>query len=339
MTKFLNISTDNTLGGNNSSDEVVSSQKALKHYIDSHSGGGGSVTTDNISINTNANDELQTIGVIDNNDSSVALKTWTGTFAEYTSIATKDDDTIYIITDENPVGLGAADVALSNLNSTGQAIIDGKVNKTGDSMSGDLVINKTSPSIYGQNNSIDYTSTTAPENNLIGINLVSTDVQGRTCGAFYSSFDVSNVFATGMYATRNINLIDKTALFNIFVDSSGNDYVYATDGVKQSITNWAFPSYIQDEITIGASGFTYTAPADGFINLQIGTNGTDGWILVSYGNIRFQSSQDNAYGNSSILAPIAKGQVVTISYGAPGSGESTSGWIWVKHHFIYANGN
>ena len=30
MTKFLNISTDNTLGGNSPSDEVVSSQKAIK---------------------------------------------------------------------------------------------------------------------------------------------------------------------------------------------------------------------------------------------------------------------------------------------------------------------
>lgn len=32
MTKFLNISTDNTLGGNSPSDETVSSQKAIKAY-------------------------------------------------------------------------------------------------------------------------------------------------------------------------------------------------------------------------------------------------------------------------------------------------------------------
>lgn len=45
MTKFLNISTDNTLGGNSPSDVVVSSQKALKEYIDSHGGGGGGVSS------------------------------------------------------------------------------------------------------------------------------------------------------------------------------------------------------------------------------------------------------------------------------------------------------
>ena len=34
MTKYLNISTDNTLGGSSASDVFVSSQKAIKEYID-----------------------------------------------------------------------------------------------------------------------------------------------------------------------------------------------------------------------------------------------------------------------------------------------------------------
>ena len=45
MTKFLNISTDNTLGGNSSSNEVVSAQKAVKDYVD----GGLSSKQDTIS--------------------------------------------------------------------------------------------------------------------------------------------------------------------------------------------------------------------------------------------------------------------------------------------------
>lgn len=40
MTKFLNISTDTTLGGASPSDETVSSQKAIKAYVDSQSGAG-----------------------------------------------------------------------------------------------------------------------------------------------------------------------------------------------------------------------------------------------------------------------------------------------------------
>lgn len=40
---FLNISTDSTLGGDGSSDSLVASQKAIKSYIDNHSGGSGIV--------------------------------------------------------------------------------------------------------------------------------------------------------------------------------------------------------------------------------------------------------------------------------------------------------
>ena len=50
-TKFLNISTDNTLGGSSPSDLSVSSQKAIKEYVDQHGGGGSSYTAgDGINI-------------------------------------------------------------------------------------------------------------------------------------------------------------------------------------------------------------------------------------------------------------------------------------------------
>ncbi len=41
---FLNLSIDTTLGGNSASDTIVASQKAIKSYVDSHSGGGGGTT-------------------------------------------------------------------------------------------------------------------------------------------------------------------------------------------------------------------------------------------------------------------------------------------------------
>ena len=49
MAKYFNISVDTALGGNSPSDEIVSSQKALKTYIDNHSGGGGSSTLSGLS--------------------------------------------------------------------------------------------------------------------------------------------------------------------------------------------------------------------------------------------------------------------------------------------------
>lgn len=38
--RFLNLSTDNTLGGNSPSDFIVPSEKAIKDYVDNHSSGG-----------------------------------------------------------------------------------------------------------------------------------------------------------------------------------------------------------------------------------------------------------------------------------------------------------
>jgi hypothetical protein len=95
MTKFLNISTDNTLGGASPSDVVVASQKAIKEYVDNQGGGGGSVAIDNVSITKNSSNEIQTVGVINQNNTTTALKVWHGTQAEYDALATHDANTRY----------------------------------------------------------------------------------------------------------------------------------------------------------------------------------------------------------------------------------------------------
>lgn len=57
---------------------------------------------DNVTINTNSNDQIQAIGFIDNRTSN-ALKCWTGTRSQYDAITTKDANTIYNITDDTDV--------------------------------------------------------------------------------------------------------------------------------------------------------------------------------------------------------------------------------------------
>lgn len=84
MTKFLNISVDNTLGGNSPSDVAVASQKAVKEYIDSHS--SGTVGVDDVTISRNTNQQIQAIGLINKNEVSGAtnpLYDWVGTRAEW----------------------------------------------------------------------------------------------------------------------------------------------------------------------------------------------------------------------------------------------------------------
>lgn len=63
-----------------------------------------SVSKDNKSITENANNQLQTVGVINQNDTTQAVKTWTGTLAEYNAITNKDSNTLYNITDDTAGG-------------------------------------------------------------------------------------------------------------------------------------------------------------------------------------------------------------------------------------------
>lgn len=85
MSKFLNISTDNSLGGDSASDEVVSSQKALKTYIDSTvgytAGDGINITDNEISVDgeeaeTVDGEEAETVDV--EQASTVASSTISG---------------------------------------------------------------------------------------------------------------------------------------------------------------------------------------------------------------------------------------------------------------------
>lgn len=67
--------------------------------------GGSNVEIDGKSITQNSSDEFQTVGVIDQNATTTAIKTWTGTLAQYNSITTKDANTLYNIIDDTDTTL------------------------------------------------------------------------------------------------------------------------------------------------------------------------------------------------------------------------------------------
>ena len=86
--------------------------------------GGGSVDIDGVTITKNSSDEIQTVAVKDNRSGN-AIKTWTGTKAQYDAIVTKDANTLYSITDDitdnnsiiNDLN-GKADVDFTNTTNT-----------------------------------------------------------------------------------------------------------------------------------------------------------------------------------------------------------------------------
>ena len=82
-------------------DGLVSGEDySAKYWADQARQSAAGAVVDNISINRNTDDELQTIGVINQNNTTTAIKTWTGTLAQYNAIATKDNNTLYNITDD-----------------------------------------------------------------------------------------------------------------------------------------------------------------------------------------------------------------------------------------------
>ena len=62
-------------------------------------------TGDGKSITKTVDNKLQAVGILDARDTSTALKYWSGTRSQYDAIATKDNNTIYQVTDDTDVTL------------------------------------------------------------------------------------------------------------------------------------------------------------------------------------------------------------------------------------------
>ncbi len=106
---------------------------------------------------------------------------------------------------------------------------------------------------------------------------------------------------------------------------------------KAEIAGWGFPSDRFDDLTLGASGSTYTAPANGWFWIQKLSSSTRQFLTPiikdSNGNIKYTlTSQPTAAGyDAEILAPVSKGDVININYSLDGATKS--------FRFVYAEGS
>ena len=109
---------------------------------------------------------------------------------------------------------------LSNLSATGQAVISGKVSKTGDTMTGTLEVDDAD--VFIKKTTFDSTTTIAPAEFINLGTFGILDTNGAYTGYIQNSFRTDNVIRTQLNARRIIGGANKNASLNLDVDSSGN---------------------------------------------------------------------------------------------------------------------
>lgn len=194
--------------------------------------------------------------------------------------------------------------------------IDNKVSKSGDTMSGNLMLNNNRPQVFLKSNVLDMASTTAPTGNSGGGQIVYQDKFERTCGwdNIYHMADNSMRRYVGISRLINGSPID--ANFEIGINANGQQFCQMLGDQHTSI---CLPSSRYVDLTAGASGTTYTSPSDGWVVFQRTVSGVNLSIAVFNlsNNVGNQCNGDNSQMIVSI--PVKYKDKFLISYSGAGT--------------------
>lgn len=79
--------------------------------------------------------------------------------------------------------------------------------------------------------------------------------------------------------------------------------------------NWSFPSTNYEDLTLGASGTSYTAPGNGYYYLEaISDNVHNSYARISKTIYAAQNQVAPGYGSIVLLLPVKSGDTVTVNY-------------------------
>lgn len=143
-------------------------------------------------------------------------------------------------------------------------------------------------------------------------------------------------------ASQNIRIDGTKVLFNSTlarkVDDSTEATIIDSSNISTYATGLAFPSNKYTDLTLGATGTTYTAPADGYIHLTKVSNAANQFIAIDVLNKTDNTITDYndicwcpVPGNGmSITLPISKDRTFSVGY--------TAGGDTVRFRFVYAEG-
>ena len=116
---------------------------------------------------------------------------------------------------------------------------------------------------------------------------------------------------------KNINMLTKERFDGITELAADELYAVSSSGFGK-------PSSKYIDLTLGASGTEYTAPADGFVAVGGHATATGGYAELYYSwlDFTFHSAANTGYGRGFI--PVKKGGLFSIMYSAFNSSSDTS---------------
>jgi hypothetical protein len=224
----------------------------------------------------------------------------------------------------NTVNASASNFAkkdLSNLSTVGQAKFDAKVNKSGDTMTGNLNINKNSgivnitgtgyKGLTTKSTDIDYTLT--DQASLQGARIISTDKNGQWFGYFQSGIGSGKNIFTSISARRMIDGTAKECIISCNVSNTGGIYTSAPtpakgdNSTKIATTAWVNSTVNAEVIVVtetyinGTSG--YRVWSDGYCEQWgraswTGMGNTTITLLKAYSNTNYNIMLTPIYSTS-----------------------------------------
>lgn len=120
---------------------------------------------------------------------------------------------------------------------------------------------------------------------------------------------------------KNINLMSQDTFESI---TPADDELYAV-----SASGIGFPSNRYEDLTLGASGTEYTAPANGYFNFNK-DEAANQYLIMYNVTKKYGSTDFSAGGQIKMIFPVQKNDVVQVNWAGSGT--------LVHFRFIYAEG-
>lgn len=124
---------------------------------------------------------------------------------------------------------------------------------------------------------------------------------------------------------------------NVLTDLNGKadvDFANINNTAKIAITHNAMPSDVYDDLTLGASGSTYTAPADGYFYLDKLSSASGQYMDIASAGIRVTIYASASSQNLRTFLPAKKGESIIVRYSLAGTTEGNTFF-----RFVYAVGS